>query len=443
MIYNSIPINHSGDLLGSKLLKKIFAESKIEDSDQLPTLDQWQAFLKTVDQSYEDLEANLHRSRHALSVATEEMHQLHKDFEAQSNQTIKSLDSKLQNIMSIAPCIIMWLDKKGFVEGCNDNFKQLIFSDVDFEKNKVTCLNLGFKELHENIVEFISSPLVEISVLIPFDISIKIFHYKVTLNKLKDQDRISVIGFDLTEVISKQNTINEIQTKSLQTSRMAVLGEMAAGVAHEINNPLMILNSILFIIQKLILSKKYEQIPEKLDKIQNTISRIGRIVQGLRMFARDGTNDPMVPTDITLVIKESLELCSENLKYKNVKIAFEKNSSEDIIVDGRATQISQVVLNLISNAKDAVENLPEKWIKIELEKSDHQVLIKIIDSGKGLPTEVRDRLFQPFFTTKEHGQGTGLGLSISSGIIQNHNGSIYLDSKNPNTCFVISLPLAS
>jgi len=429
--------------LQSNQLKKIFEQLQIEDGSKLSTDDKFAEFIRHIDSSFRELEDNLHKSRSALSLATEEMHKLHKDYEIKSTQQIKSLDFKLQNIMSRAPCIIMWLDKKGYVEGCNDKFEKLIFKNVNFENEKVTCLDLGFKELHENIVEFINSDFDDYSVLIPFDIGITIFYYKITFNKIKELDRISIIGFDLTEVIDKQKTINEMQVKNAETSRLAVLGEMAAGVAHEINNPLMILNSIMFIIQKLISAKKYDQIPEKIEKIQKTITRIGRIVQGLRMFARDGENDPMMPTRIDKVISESLELCTENLKHKNIQLKYIKRTDDEIIVDGRASQISQVILNLISNSKDAVENLPEKWIEVDLEKSGQLALIKIIDSGNGLPQEVKDRLFQPFFTTKEHGHGTGLGLSISSGIIQNHNGSIYVDSQNPNTCFVISLPLAS
>jgi len=429
--------------LQSNQLKKIFEQLQIEDGSKLSTDDKFAELIRHIDSSFRELEDNLHKSRSALSLATEEMHKLHKDYEIKSTQQIKSLDFKLQNIMSRAPCIIMWLDKKGYVEGCNDKFEKLIFKNVNFENEKVTCLDLGFKELHENIVEFINSDFDDYSVLIPFDIGITIFYYKITFNKIKELDRISIIGFDLTEVIDKQKTINEMQVKNAETSRLAVLGEMAAGVAHEINNPLMILNSIMFIIQKLISTKKYDQIPEKIEKIQKTITRIGRIVQGLRMFARDGENDPMMPTRIDKVISESLELCTENLKHKNIQLKYIKRTDDEIIVDGRASQISQVILNLISNSKDAVENLPEKWIEVDLEKSGQLALIKIIDSGNGLPQEVKDRLFQPFFTTKEHGHGTGLGLSISSGIIQNHNGSIYVDSQNPNTCFVISLPLAS
>jgi len=429
--------------LKSNQLRRILEQLQIEDNRQLPSAEKFSELLHRVDASYRELEENLHRSRSALSLATEEMHKLHKDFEIKSAQQIKSLDSKLQNIMSRAPCIIMWVDKKGYVEGCNDKFEKLIFKNVNFENEKVTCLDLGFKELHENISEFINSDFDEYSVLIPFDIGITIFYYKITFNKIKELNRISIIGFDLTEVIDKQKTINEMQVKTAETSRLAVLGEMAAGVAHEINNPLMILNSITFIIQKLIVSQKYDQIPEKIDKVQRTITRIGRIVQGLRTFARDGENDPMVPTKINQVIENSLELCTEKLKHNNIKLKYIKNTDEEIIVDGRASQISQVILNLINNSKDAIENLPEKWIEVDLEKSGHLALIKIIDSGHGLPQDVKNRLFQPFFTTKEHGQGTGLGLSISSGIIQNHNGSIYVDSENPHTCFVISLPLAS
>jgi C4-dicarboxylate-specific signal transduction histidine kinase len=103
-------------------------------------------------------------------------------------------------------------------------------------------------------------------------------------------------------------------------------------------------------------------------------------------------------------------------------------------------QISQVLLNLISNACDAIAERDEKWIRIGAERKNGLVSIYVMDSGTGIPETVREKMFQPFFTTKEIGKGTGLGLSISTGILDAHNGSLSIDSTKPNTCFVVQLP---
>lgn len=232
------------------------------------------------------------------------------------------------------------------------------------------------------------------------------------------------------------------QAKAIQTSKLAVLGELAASVAHEINNPLMILTSLAFIVQKYIEQNKYDQLPEKLDKIQSTIARISRIVNGLRTYARDGENDPMMPVDIADVILESLELCVESIRYQNIEITFDNQMTVPSIVNCRDTQISQVILNLISNAKDAVLPLKVKWIKVILHQQDKNIILQVIDSGPGISSNIHSQIFQPFFTTKDVGSGTGLGLSISSEIIKIHFGRIFVDTSFQNTCFTIELPLA-
>src|SRR5262249_34026595 len=108
-----------------------------------------------------------------------------------------------------------------------------------------------------------------------------------------------------------------------------------------------------------------------------------------------------------------------------------------------STQIGQVLLNLLSNAFDAVEHAPEKWVALSFSHQDGRVEIAIEDSGPGIPGDLRQRMFQPFFTTKPVGKGTGLGLSISHGIIHAHGGSLVLDESSDHTRFVMSLPLRS
>jgi len=403
-----------------------------------PTQKAWQDLLGLIDITYNEYENHLHRSHNTLNVATDELQRLYSELEAKSSQKIQSLDQKLQNIMSTAPCIIMWLDEQGNVEGCNEYFRQLVKFNNFLEEKKESLSDLNLPNLHSKVYEFVKSNLTELV----FITQIEDRFFKMTLEKMSGQKKISIWGFDVTEDVNKQNTINKIQAKAVQSSKLAVLGELAAGVAHEINNPLMILTSIAFVVQKHIEQNKYDQLPEKLEKIQTTITRISRIVNGLRTYARDGENDPMMPVNIADVIIESLELCVESIRYQNIEITFDNQMTIPATVNCRDTQISQVILNLISNAKDAALPLKEKWIKVILKQQDNNVVLQVIDSGPGISLDIRDQIFQPFFTTKDVGNGTGLGLSISSEIMKMHSGRLFVDLNCPNTCFTIELPLA-
>ncbi len=234
-----------------------------------------------------------------------------------------------------------------------------------------------------------------------------------------------------------------LEIRSIQNSKLAVLGEMVGSIAHEINNPLMVLTSLTYLLQKMCETQNFEQAPEKVEQILKTIHRINSIINGLRTFSRDGEKDPLAPVEIDQIINETMTLCSDGLNYKDIYIQFENQLNGPVKINCRSTQIMQVLLNLISNAKDAVENLDERWIKINLQKIENTVRIKITDSGPGIPKDIRDQIFQPFFTTKDTGSGTGLGLSISKNIIETHHGKIEISTESNNTSFVITLPISA
>ena len=225
-----------------------------------------------------------------------------------------------------------------------------------------------------------------------------------------------------------------------QASKMASLGEMASGIAHEINNPLAIISGKAS--QMITLIDSGRATPELLKaaalKINATAMRIAKIISGLRSFSRDTNADPLIPVPARTIIDNTLELSTERFKFGGVNL--EIVGSTDAMLNCREAEISQVVLNLLNNAYDAVINSPEKWVKVVISEGDNQVFIKVMDSGSGIPPEIVEKIMMPFYTTKPIGQGTGLGLSISKGIIESHGGKFYLDSQIKNTTFVISLP---
>lgn len=233
----------------------------------------------------------------------------------------------------------------------------------------------------------------------------------------------------------------EAEIKLTQSSKLSALGEMAGGIAHEINNPLGIIRGYVDLIQKNI--KRGSATPEALDgyveKIGKTVERISKIVNGMRRFSRDSSKDSKVLYGLNQLIDDTLDISQERIKNHGVFLNVEKFKN-DIKIECKSIEMSQVILNLLGNSIHAVQNHSEPWIRIICEETERHYRIKVIDSGKGVSPVVQRKLFQPFFTTKDIGEGTGLGLSISKAIVEEHHGQLIYDHSNKNTCFVIQFP---
>lgn len=239
-----------------------------------------------------------------------------------------------------------------------------------------------------------------------------------------------------------QNELLRQKEALIQTSKMAALGEMSSGMAHEVNNPLAIIVGKTSRLKKLIERKSLseEELITELQKIDEASNRIGKIVSGLRTFSHQSENESFNSVELEKIFSDILSLCHEKMKYNNIDLTINFESAKDTFIHARQSQVEQVLLNLINNSFDAIQNLTEKWIQISATIENNRVYIHVIDSGKGIADPIRQKMMQPFFTTKEVGKGTGLGLSISTGIIQQHQGKLYYDEKSPNTRFVIELP---
>lgn len=234
--------------------------------------------------------------------------------------------------------------------------------------------------------------------------------------------------------------IESERARTMYSNKMAALGEMASGIAHEINNPLAVIDGRLSLMQKYVQHLSTEENKKYLHDIESMKKmslRISQIIRGLKSFARDGSQDPMTETQFQTILSDTNSLVQEKIKVKQIKYTYSKI---DFNLQCRPVEISQVLLNLISNAIDAVENLPEKWIDLQVEDHNDYATIRIIDSGCGISDQIEDKIMQPFFTTKDIGKGTGLGLSISKGIIENHHGVLIINKTFTNTCFEIKIP---
>lgn len=265
-----------------------------------------------------------------------------------------------------------------------------------------------------------------------------------------DKPQILMTLTDVTEEVRAE----EMRKAFIANSKMAALGEMAGGVAHEINNPLSIIVGKCGTLRNVLREENFDRarVANELEKIANTAGRIGKITSGLLAFARSGDQDPPGRVRVRDLIDETLAFCSDRFATAGIKMDINMGGHEDILLTCRPSQISQVLLNLLNNAFDEVSNeappgkkQPEPWVRIEVELSESMLHFIVTDGGFGLPDTIRDKVFNPFFTTKPIGFGTGLGLSISKGLIESHGGSLTysLDSRlKRHTSFRASIPLA-
>lgn len=233
--------------------------------------------------------------------------------------------------------------------------------------------------------------------------------------------------------------VNEKTAKLIQSAKMAALGEMAGGIAHEINNPLAIIYSSAeqlkdAVIEGTLSNELGKNISERILK---TSERIAKIINGMRAFARNDSKEPFTLASVNKIIEDTISFCESRLKSKSVKM--EVRIDKSVSMECRPTQISQVLLNLINNAIDAIDKIETKWIRIEVSETTY-VAISVSNSGPRIPADLVDKVMQPFFTTKEVGKGTGLGLSIAQGIAKTHNGELKIDMECENTRFVLTLP---
>ncbi|MBU6154760.1 MAG: PAS domain-containing protein [Bdellovibrionales bacterium] len=239
------------------------------------------------------------------------------------------------------------------------------------------------------------------------------------------------ISTDITEELELQKSLEQERSRSLLHSKLASLGEMSAGVAHEINNPLAIISGSLGLL------RRYRENPEKFEakliSAEKSTERIARIVRGLKKFARSSDEPRLVALPVEEIIRESVSFTETRAQQNQTRIEVDIRTGSKILCD--SVEIEQVMINLINNGIDAAKGGTAPWLRIEAYDESEEVVIRVLDSGSGVSAEVEERLFEPFFTTKEIGEGTGLGLSISKGIIAQHKASLFLNRNLPNTCF--------
>lgn len=256
-------------------------------------------------------------------------------------------------------------------------------------------------------------------------------YLKITTLPFQDEDYVAQGAIILIEDISQEHFMKNYL---MQTERVASIAELVAGTAHEVNNPL---NIILNYVELLKIKNSEPYAGEKLGKIESELNRIKAIIASLLSFSHPN-EQPLARLDLIPVLQDTILLLNHKFRDKDLQIRLELGG-EAIPVAANENRIKQLFINLLINAAEAAP--AGGWIAVTARTEDSYTVIRIRDNGPGIPEDVREKIFTPFFTTKPAKQNTGLGLSICQHIIEGHRGILSYEPE-PETTFVIRLPLS-
>ncbi len=246
------------------------------------------------------------------------------------------------------------------------------------------------------------------------------------------------------EMQRRELELRDKQEQLVQAGKLATLGELTTGVAHELNNPLnntgLFVGNAVDLIELGVTDKG--QIVRELRHALQQVGKATEIISHLRTFGRAAPAS-REPISLRQVIERALVLMREQLRLREIEVTVDLGPEEPVVV-GNPIQLEQVFINLLTNARDAVAGSARKAIRISGSVAAAAVEVAFADTGPGIPPGLERRIFDPFFTTKEVGKGTGLGLSITYGIVKEHGGTISVVSRpGEGATFLLNLPLAS
>jgi len=277
------------------------------------------------------------------------------------------------------------------------------------------------------------------------DASTLMVHLQPHVHWFQDRPAIIVAIWDVTEKLEQESRI-------LQASKMATLGEMATGIAHELNQPLNVIKiGADYLLKNIRRRTKLteEQIGYIASELGENVDRAARIINHLRQFGHS-VDQSMYPMNLNDPVRGAFTLLGAQLEKKGIELKLSLDENLPPIL-GDQNRLEQVLINLVINSKDVLVQYEkdlkeqgktaEKVLHIKTFSEGDRVIVTIRDSGPGVPQSIRSKIFEPFFTTKKVGEGTGLGLSISYGIIKEHNGTIEVDGETePGATFKLTFP---
>jgi signal transduction histidine kinase len=246
------------------------------------------------------------------------------------------------------------------------------------------------------------------------------------------------------QLIESQKIVIDQEQALVASAKTSALGEMAGQAAHEINTPLGAIVLTAESMKEKIEAKDFDQkfLGQQLDLILRVTQKMARIISSMRKLAGHGGNDTISEVQLKTLIDDTVILCEGRFKKHGIVFEVLYENVEGKFLQCLPSEISQILINLLNNAFDAINLRKDKWVKLIASEKNNRLNIKVIDCGEGIKGESRSKIFTPNFTTKSLNQGTGFGLSISRKIAERHSGSLYVDHDNANTCFVLDIPWA-
>ncbi|CAG9298104.1 ATP-binding protein [Celerinatantimonas diazotrophica] len=261
---------------------------------------------------------------------------------------------------------------------------------------------------------------------------------KVAKRSSQLRETIAKLRAEIDEKNKAFEQLKGFQKELIRTENHAVIGQLSAGIAHEINQPLAALSTLSGNTERFLEQGDVENVKSNLQRISSLVDRLAKLTTQLRNFSRRG-DDHLSVIDIDSCIDGALQLLNYQIRKAQVQVACYA-PAKPLYTRANAVQLEQVLVNLISNAVDALENNEKKLIDIYWYSNTHRICIQIYDNGVGLTDAVKKHLFEPFFTTKKN-TGLGLGLALSASIIRHFDGKLLAESQNPGSCFTIELPV--
>jgi signal transduction histidine kinase len=365
-----------------------------------------------------------------------------------AEESIQKERSFYQKILNSMPAYVFSKDMDGNYTFLNDKFKE-DFHQI-FQKNPANKINFGevawSAPHHDKIVVATKQAKVFEEEYPHFETGKKTLFQTTRIPLLSQNNEvygICGIAYDITIEREQKKALEEEKTKIATASKLAALGVLAAEIGHEINNPLAIIRTSSWIMRKILSADSIQKdlAMSKLDEIDATVQRLSEIVISVKNLSRDSSSEEMKFYLLKDILRDVQSICGPKFQAKGIQFLIDlQNPILNEEIRCFRVQLSEVFINLILNAVDAVENVEHPWVKLEVLRERKSIIFRFSDSGEGVSADIEKKIFTPFFSTKELGKGTGLGLSISKEIMKKHEGDLLLNRSISASCFEITLP---
>ncbi|EQC46324.1 ATP-binding protein [Bacteriovorax sp. Seq25_V] len=363
----------------------------------------------------------------------EELKELIKELEEKNSALQEELKQK-DYLINHLPCTISWINSDLRYIAINNALEDLI----GIQKKSIENQRVGFIQEDESqfttfIKEFFLHHGDYSQIEINETINGKHKVFLIVAQKYKNSQEAIIIGFDITQT-------KLLESKLWHNDKLKTIAALSTGIIHEIKNPLSIIKGTTDLLIH------HDEFPEEkkksfIQKIDNMTDRIFNIIDGLKNLARDDYNDNLQKTKISKILEE-LDVLLRS-KIISAKIDFRVKNLESIrntVINCIEGQIIQILINLINNSIEAISDSEDRWIRVEVQKEDKLIHVKVTDSGPGIKDEDLEKIFLPFFTTKPKETGTGIGLGLCKDLAIKNKADLYYEPVNGHTSFTLVIP---